>query len=56
MCEFTQSKFHTDMINMFRTGKEPRSHQSILNEVCVLEAIEKSLESQKWKNVKYVTI
>ena len=40
-----------DMVEMFRTGKEPRSHQSILNGVSVLEALEKSVTSQKWEDV-----
>ena len=42
---------YTDMVEMFRTGKEPRSHASILNCVRVLEALEKSVASQKWENV-----
>lgn len=45
---------YTDMVEMFRTGKEPRSHQSILNCVSVLEALEKSAETEKWVNVEYV--
>ena len=40
---------YTDMVEMFRTGKEPRSHQSILNCVRVLEALELSVESQDWE-------
>ncbi len=51
-----QPQLHLAMIKMFRTGIEPRSHQSILNEVCVLEALEKSLASQKWENIKYVSV
>jgi predicted dehydrogenase len=42
----------TDMVEMFRTGKEPRSHQSILNCVAVLEALEKSAETEQWVEVK----
>jgi predicted dehydrogenase len=42
---------YTDMVDMFRTGREPRSHESILNCVRVLEALEKSVESQQWENV-----
>ncbi len=38
----------TDMIKMFRTGKEPRSHESILKCVAVLEALEKSAKSENW--------
>ena len=42
---------YVDMVHMFRTGKEPRSHQSILNCVSVLEALEKSVASQNWEKV-----
>lgn len=41
----------TDMVEMFRTGKEPRSHQSILKGIAVLEALEKSVQSQEWEKV-----
>ena len=47
-------KNYADMVEMFRTGKEPRSHQSILNCVSVLEALEKSSENEKWVEVEYV--
>ena len=40
---------YTDMVEMFRTGREPRSHQSILNCVRVLAALEKSMASQEWE-------
>ena len=36
---------------MFRTGKEPLSHASILKYVAVLEAIEKSALNEKWEEV-----
>ena len=42
---------YVDMVEMFRTGKEPRSHESMLNCVAVLEALEKSVESQEWIEV-----
>ncbi len=42
---------YVDMVEMFRTGKEPRSHESILNCVAVLEALEKSVASQNWETV-----
>jgi len=45
---------YADMVEMFRTGKEPRSHQSILNCVSVLEALKKSAKSEKWVEVEYV--
>lgn len=46
-------KNYVDMVEMFRTGKEPRSHQSILNCVSVLEALEKSVATEKWTDVEY---
>lgn len=45
-----------DMVQMFATGKEPRSHQSILNGISVLEALEKSVLSEKWTDVEYLNI
>jgi predicted dehydrogenase len=44
-------KCYVDMVGMFRTGKEPRSHQSILYSVGVLEALEKSVTTEAWENV-----
>ena len=39
-------KNYADMVEMFRTGKEPRSNQSILNGISVLEALEKSGQTE----------
>jgi len=44
-------KIYTDIVEMFRTRIEPRSHQSILNEVAVLEALEKSASNEQWVDV-----
>ncbi len=44
-------RHYVDMVEMFRTGKEPRSHQSILNCVAVLEALERSVKSDQWEAV-----
>lgn len=49
-------KNYVDMVEMFRTGKEPRSHQSILNGVCILEALEKSGQTEKWTAVDYLKV
>jgi predicted dehydrogenase len=49
-------KNYVDMVEMFRTGKEPRSHQSILNCVSVLEALEKSAKTEKWTTVEYLNL
>ncbi len=54
--ESDPAKNYVDMVEMFRTGKEPRSHQSILNCVSVLEALEKSAETEKWTEVEYINI
>ncbi|WP_020529616.1 Gfo/Idh/MocA family protein [Flexithrix dorotheae] len=47
---------YVDMVEMFRTGKEPRSHKSILSGVAVLEALEKSVSSGQWEKVESFTI
>ncbi len=49
--ESDPGKNYVDMVEMFRTGKEPRSHQSILAGVAVLEALEKSVISEDWEDV-----
>ncbi|KAF0234805.1 MAG: hypothetical protein FD181_3605 [Prolixibacteraceae bacterium] len=49
-------KNYADMVEMFRTGKEPRPHQSILNGVCVLEALEKSGQTENWTTVEYLKL
>lgn len=47
------AKDYSDMVNMFRTGKEPRSHESILKCVAALEALEKSALNENWEKVRY---
>ena len=47
-------KNYADMVEMFRTGKEPRSHQSILKCVAVLEALEQSAENENWVEVEEI--
>ena len=44
-------KNYIDMVNMFKTGKEPISHDNILSTVAVLEALEKSVYSEQWEKV-----
>ncbi len=44
-------KNYVDMVEMFRTGKEPRSHESILKCAAVLEALEKAAKKDKWIEV-----
>ncbi|CAM4400862.1 Gfo/Idh/MocA family protein [Zobellia nedashkovskayae] len=50
------SKADSDMVEMFKTGKEPRSHQSILNGVAILAAIQKSVDSDQWEEVEKITV
>ncbi len=49
--ESVPGKGEVDMVAMFRTGKEPRSHTSILKGVAVMEALEKSVVSESWEKV-----
>ncbi len=44
-------KNYVDMVQMFTTGAEPRSHKSILTGMAVLEALEKSVNSHQWEKV-----
>lgn len=44
-------KNYIDMVKMFKTGQEPRSHASIIYCVAVLEALEKSVASGQWEEV-----
>ena len=50
--ETNPERCYRDMVEMFRTGKEPLSHESILKPIAVLEAMEKSVSSEKWEEVK----
>lgn len=45
-------KNYTDMVEMFRTGKEPLAHESILKCIAVLEALERSASNEKWVQVR----
>jgi predicted dehydrogenase len=54
--ESEPGKMYVDIVEMFRTHKEPRSHQSILNEIAVLEALERSAANEKWEDVASVTL
>lgn len=44
-------KNYADMVEMFRTGKEPLTRNDILDPVAVLEALEKSATSDTWEDV-----
>ena len=54
--EPTPSKANSDIVTMFKTGKEPRTHESILSCVAVLEALEKSVEKENWVEVEKVML
>lgn len=47
-------KMYVDMVEMFRTRKEPRNHHSILTEVAILEALERSAANEKWEEIMQV--
>ncbi|HEY3373119.1 MAG TPA: Gfo/Idh/MocA family oxidoreductase [Prolixibacteraceae bacterium] len=49
--ETNPDRCYRDMVEMFRTGHEPLSHESILKPIAVLEAMEKSVSSEKWEEV-----
>lgn len=49
--EKTPGKNYVDIVHMFKTGEEPRSHESIIHCVAVLEALEKSVDSGQWEKV-----
>jgi predicted dehydrogenase len=52
--ETEPGKIYVDMVEMFRTRKEPRSHQNILKEIAILEAMEKSAKNEKWEKVETI--
>ena len=49
--ETNPERCYRDLVELFRTGKEPLSHSSILKTVAILEALEKSVSSEKWEEV-----
>jgi predicted dehydrogenase len=49
-------KGYQDMVEMFRSGKEPRSYQDMLNSVSLLEALERSVGNEQWEDVHYLKI
>ena len=44
-------KNYVDMVTMFSTGKEPRTHESIIHGIAVLEALQKSIITGNWESV-----
>lgn len=49
--ESSPERCYRDMVEMFRTGKEPLKHESILKCIAVLEALERSASDEKWVEV-----
>jgi hypothetical protein len=39
------------MTLLFRDGKETRTHESLLKETAILEALERSVTSDRWETV-----
>ena len=37
------------IVKMFQTGVEPRTHESILRPIATLEAMERSILSERWE-------
>jgi predicted dehydrogenase len=50
--ESVPGKNYTDMVEMFRTGREPLAHESILKSIAVLEALERSASNDEWVKVE----
>lgn len=52
--EPTPKRADSDIVKMFRTGEQPRSYESILKCVAVLEALEKSSYNEEWVKVETI--
>ena len=44
-----QLHMYAAIVKMFQTGEEPRSHESILRSIAALEAMERSVLSERWE-------
>lgn len=42
---------YREVVQLFREGKEPRAHESLLREVAILTALESSVKSDAWETV-----
>jgi predicted dehydrogenase len=42
---------YSAIVRMFQTGEEPRTHESILKVVSTLEAMERSVSSERWETL-----
>jgi predicted dehydrogenase len=43
---------YREIVQLFREGKEPRSHESLLRGIAILEALERSVKSDSWEEVE----
>ncbi|MEP7271408.1 MAG: Gfo/Idh/MocA family oxidoreductase [Acidobacteriota bacterium] len=43
---------YREIVELFREGKESRSHESLLKEIAILEALERSVQTDRWEEVK----
>jgi hypothetical protein len=43
---------YREIVQLFRERKEPRSHESLLKETAILEALERSVQSDRWEDLK----
>jgi hypothetical protein len=42
---------YREIVQLFREGKEVRSHDSLLQETAILEALERSVSTDRWEEV-----
>jgi hypothetical protein len=42
---------YREMMQLFLEGKEARPHESLLKETAILEALERSVSSDRWEEV-----
>ncbi len=50
--ETSPERCYRDLVEMFRTGKEPVPHERILKCIAVMEALERSSQNEQWEKVK----
>lgn len=43
---------YQEIVQLFREGKEARSHQSLLRGIAILEALERSVTTDRWEDVE----
>lgn len=43
---------YREVVQLFREGKEARTHDSLLQEIAILEALERSVKTDRWEEVE----